>query len=449
MATRRRPPRRRPLRRRLRAEPGPPRDRRRGWAPRWPSTLASATSRDVAAGARHGRGLRRRPRDVRQPGRDPHGASAAWPTAASIAILGIPTEEISLDVNEIVFKMLTIRGIYGREMYETWYKMTVMLQSGLDITPAITHRFSFRDHEAAFAAARSGRRRQGDHGLDRRERRSPRGRSAMPLAADPLAHLSAELDELEGRPPLPAAAGHEHRERDPGHRRRARRDQPRLEQLPRPQHAPPARRGGGGRRPRRFGAGSGAVRTISGTMTLHEELEAALAAFKHVEAVLTFQSGFTCNTGVIPVVAGEPDLIVSDQLNHASIIDGMRLAKAPRVIYRHKDVAHLRELLADGAPRGPARRPALPGDPRRHRRRLQHGRRHRAAAGHRGGRRGVRRRRLRRRRPRLGRPGPQRPRAASTTSTSTAGSRSRSAPSARRWACSAGTWPARSSCARC
>jgi glycine C-acetyltransferase len=107
---------------------------------------------------------------------------------------------------------------------------------------------------------------------------------------------------------------------------------------------------------RRFGAGSGAVRTISGTMALHEELETALAEFKRVEAVLTFQSGFTCNTGVIPVVAGEPDLIVSDQLNHASIIDGMRLAKAPRVVYRHKDVAHLRELLAaarrDGRPDG-------------------------------------------------------------------------------------------------
>ncbi len=73
-----------------------------------------------------------------------------------IAILGIPTEELAIDVNEIVFKMLTLRGIYGREMYETWYKMTVMLQSGLDISPAITHRFSFRDHEAAFAAARSG-----------------------------------------------------------------------------------------------------------------------------------------------------------------------------------------------------------------------------------------------------------------------------------------------------
>ena len=74
----------------------------------------------------------------------------------AIAILGIPTQDVSLDVNEIVFKLLTVRGIYGREMYETWYKMTVMLQSGLDITPAITHRFPFREHEAAFAAARSG-----------------------------------------------------------------------------------------------------------------------------------------------------------------------------------------------------------------------------------------------------------------------------------------------------
>jgi len=73
-----------------------------------------------------------------------------------IAILGIPTQEVTLDVNAIVFKLLTLRGIYGREMYETWYKMTVMLQSGLDIRPVITHRFSFRDHEAAFAAARSG-----------------------------------------------------------------------------------------------------------------------------------------------------------------------------------------------------------------------------------------------------------------------------------------------------
>jgi threonine 3-dehydrogenase len=83
-------------------------------------------------------------------------AIAAMAHGGRVAILGIPTAEISLDVNTIVFNQLTLRGIYGREMYETWYKMTVMLQSGLDIRPAITHRFSFRDHEAAFAAARSG-----------------------------------------------------------------------------------------------------------------------------------------------------------------------------------------------------------------------------------------------------------------------------------------------------
>jgi threonine 3-dehydrogenase len=84
------------------------------------------------------------------------GAIASMAHGGGVAILGIPTGEIPIDVNEIVFKMLTLRGIYGREMYETWYKMTVMLQSGLDIRPAITHRFGFRDHVAAFAAARSG-----------------------------------------------------------------------------------------------------------------------------------------------------------------------------------------------------------------------------------------------------------------------------------------------------
>ena len=83
-------------------------------------------------------------------------AIGAMAHGGGIAILGLPTAEISLDVNEIVMKMLTMRGIYGREMYETWYKMTVMLQSGLDIKPAITHRFRFTEHEAAFAAARSG-----------------------------------------------------------------------------------------------------------------------------------------------------------------------------------------------------------------------------------------------------------------------------------------------------
>jgi threonine 3-dehydrogenase len=73
-----------------------------------------------------------------------------------VALLGIPSEEIAIDWNRVIFNMLTIRGIYGREMYETWYAMTVMLQSGLDISPVITHRFGYRDHEQAFAVAASG-----------------------------------------------------------------------------------------------------------------------------------------------------------------------------------------------------------------------------------------------------------------------------------------------------
>ena len=103
---------------------------------------------------------------------------------------------------------------------------------------------------------------------------------------------------------------------------------------------------------RDFGVGSGAVRTIAGTLSLHEHLERDLADFKGTEATLVFQSGFTANTGVIPVVTGEADLIVSDALNHASIIDGMRLSRAPREVYPHKDVAALREILARAANEG-------------------------------------------------------------------------------------------------
>jgi threonine 3-dehydrogenase len=73
-----------------------------------------------------------------------------------IAVLGLPSREVALDWNHIITNMLTIRGVYGREMYETWYQMTVMVQSGLDIAPVITHRFPFRKHEQAFAVARSG-----------------------------------------------------------------------------------------------------------------------------------------------------------------------------------------------------------------------------------------------------------------------------------------------------
>jgi glycine C-acetyltransferase len=103
---------------------------------------------------------------------------------------------------------------------------------------------------------------------------------------------------------------------------------------------------------REFGVGSGAVRTIAGTMAMHEALEAELAEFKGTPAVLTFQSGFTANTGVIPTITGETDLIVSDSLNHASIIDGMRLSKAPRKIYPHADIEGLRAVLDEAVSEG-------------------------------------------------------------------------------------------------
>ena len=91
-----------------------------------------------------------------------------------------------------------------------------------------------------------------------------------------------------------------------------------------------------------YGVGPGAVRSIAGTMSLHVELEQRLAAFKHAEACITFQSGFTANLATIPALVGPGDLIFSDELNHASIIDGCRLSRAETVRFAHADVADLR-----------------------------------------------------------------------------------------------------------
>src|SRR2546425_6648039 len=98
-----------------------------------------------------------------------------------------------------------------------------------------------------------------------------------------------------------------------------------------------------------WGAGSGAVRTIAGTMTIHEELEVRLAEFKHTEASLVFQSGFTANVGLLQVLVGEGDVIISDELNHASIIDGIRLSRAERSIFKHRDMDDLERHLAQHA----------------------------------------------------------------------------------------------------
>ncbi len=102
----------------------------------------------------------------------------------------------------------------------------------------------------------------------------------------------------------------------------------------------------------RFGVGSGAVRTIAGTMEIHMELERRLAAFKHVESVVVFQSGFTANAGTVSSVLSKEDVIISDQLNHASIIDGARLSRATIKVFPHKDVDAARAILRD-LPAGP------------------------------------------------------------------------------------------------
>ena len=106
-----------------------------------------------------------------------------------------------------------------------------------------------------------------------------------------------------------------------------------------------------------FGAGSGAVRTIAGQMTMHAELEERFAAFKHADAALMFQSGFTSNSGTVAAILGKDDVIVSDRLNHASIIDGARLSRAEVAVFEHRDADHADRLLAETA--RPGRRQLL------------------------------------------------------------------------------------------
>ena len=102
---------------------------------------------------------------------------------------------------------------------------------------------------------------------------------------------------------------------------------------------------------RRLGVGSGSVRTIAGTMAIHVELERRLAAFKRTEAAVVFQSGFTANAGTVASILGRDDVIVSDELNHASIIDGARLSRAAIKVFPHRDVAAARRIV-EGLPPG-------------------------------------------------------------------------------------------------
>jgi glycine C-acetyltransferase len=97
----------------------------------------------------------------------------------------------------------------------------------------------------------------------------------------------------------------------------------------------------------KFGAGSGSVRAIAGTMASHMEVEKRLANFKHTESSLIYQTGFAANAGLIPQLAGKGDIIISDELNHGSIIDGVRLTKADRAVYKHCDMGELEKVLIE------------------------------------------------------------------------------------------------------
>lgn len=110
---------------------------------------------------------------------------------------------------------------------------------------------------------------------------------------------------------------------------------------------------------RTHGVGSGSVRPIAGTMDLHMELERRLARFKHAEASLVYQSGFATNSGLIPQLVGQGDLIISDELNHGSIIDGVRLSRAEHTVYHHADPADLERVLGSAEAHAPAYRRVL------------------------------------------------------------------------------------------
>ena len=273
-----------------------------------------------------------------------------------IALLGIPSQEFAIDWDSVIFNMLTIRGIYGREMYETWYEMTVMLQSGLDISPVITHRFPYSEFEQAFA--------------DRRERRERQGRARLGAVMFEAvrSQFQGELDEI-------ASAGLGKRERVIASAQGAHvtlADGRELLNLcannylglaNHPAMLAAARDALGER-----GYGMASVRFICGTQDIHRELEARLAAFLGCDDTILYTSCFDANAGLFETLLGEQDAIISDALNHASIIDGVRLCKARRLRYANRDTDELEQRLREAVGRPPPpdrdRRRVLDGRPR-------------------------------------------------------------------------------------
>ena len=275
-----------------------------------------------------------------------------------VAMLGLPDDEFSVDLPQVVLNMLTLKGVYGREMFETWYEMSVLLQAGLDISHVITHRLPYTDSEEAFdaaapasaarscwtgprslmfTAARAPDRRLDEirkAGLDKHERVMPSPqRSMSPCWTDSVLNLCANnYLGLADDPALIEAA----RTRSTA---------------------------GASAWPRCDSSAARRSRT--------KRLEAGLSDFLGTEDTILYSSCFDANGGVFETLLGEEDAVISDALNHASIIDGIRLCKASRLRYGNRDMADL-----EGSSR--RRRRPVPAD--RHGRCLLDGRLRRAAA---------------------------------------------------------------------
>ena len=272
-------------------------------------------------------------------------------------MLGIPPEEIAIDWNQVVFNMLTIKGIYGREMYETWYKMTVMLAVRArhppgDHPPLRPRRVrgGVRHRAPAARPARSswtgGTERctpPSQDQLDVRARRDPRRRPLQGRARDRLA-AAAPTSRVGG----------------------GRGAEPLRQQLPRPRRPPGADRGrAGGARPLGLRPGVACASSAARRRSTRSSRRGS-RAFLGTEDTILYGSCFDANGGLFETLLGPEDAVISDALNHASIIDGIRLCKAQRHRYANGDMDELEAQLNETRRRAPA------AD--RHRRRVLDGR---------------------------------------------------------------------------
>ncbi len=255
-----------------------------------------------------------------------------------IAMLGLPATEIPINWSHVVLKMLTIKGIYGREMFETWYAMSVLLQAGLDISPVITHRFPYTEHEAAFATARDGRCGKVIMDWRRPDVRRDAGEPAHGAGRDPL------------RRPVQGGTG----DLDPAERvgpgRLRRRGAELLrQQLPRARRPPGA---GRRRRRRRWTAGVSGWRrcgSSAGRRSRTRSSRPSCRSSSSTEDTILYSSCFDANAGLFETLLGKDDAVISDELNHASVIDGVRLCKAQRLRYKNRDMADLERQLKEAA----------------------------------------------------------------------------------------------------